>query len=113
MRLFLQKCSSASNGNSCLISASSVQLLDTLGCGHHGIVRRARWNDLPVAVKVLRTRHVIDEFVQETNAMQQLSHPFLVRLYGVVLGDPLMMVRTVQSLTRRPSTLHTLVVQGH
>ena len=33
-----------------------------------------------------------DDFVKEVNAMHILDHPNLIRLYGVVLTSPLMMV---------------------
>jgi len=33
-----------------------------------------------------------EDFVKEVNAMHILDHPNLIRLYGVVLTSPLMMV---------------------
>ena len=77
----------------------------TLGSGHYGIVREGRWNDVPVAVKILRPCHVIGDFVREANAMHQLSHPYLIRLYGTVLSDPLMLVTELASLGSLSSRL--------
>ena len=34
-----------------------------------------------------------NDLIHEINAMHQLSHPYLIRLYGIVLSDPLMMVQ--------------------
>ena len=36
-----------------------------------------------------------EDFVKEVNAMHSLDHPDLIRLYGVVLSSPLMMVNIV------------------
>lgn len=77
---------------SCLISASSIHLSNTLGSGHYGIVRQGLWNDIPVAVKILRGCNAISDFVREANAMHSLSHRYLIRLHGIVLSEPLMMV---------------------
>ena len=63
-----------------------------LGSGHYGIVREGRWNDVAVAVKVLRPCQLMGDFLREANAMHQLSHPSLLRLYGIVLSEPLMLV---------------------
>jgi activated CDC42 kinase 1 len=79
--------------NSCLISPSSLQLSTTLGSGHYGIVRQGEWNGLPVAVKILRGCNAVSDFVREANAMHLLSHRYLIRLHGIVLSEPLMMVR--------------------
>jgi activated CDC42 kinase 1 len=80
--------------NSCLISPSSLNLSNTLGSGHYGIVRQAEWNGLPVAVKILRGCNAVSDFVREANAMHLLSHRYLIRLHGIVLSEPLMMVKT-------------------
>lgn len=52
-----------------------------------------------VAVKVLKNDVLsqpgaFEDFVKEVNAMHILDHPNLIRLYGVVLTSPLMMVST-------------------
>jgi len=50
-----------------------------------------------VAVKILKNEVLsqpgaFEDFVKEVNAMHILDHPNLIRLYGVVLTSPLMMV---------------------
>ena len=50
-----------------------------------------------VAVKILRNDALaqpgaFEDFVKEVNAMHQLDHANLIRLYGIVLSTPLMMV---------------------
>ena len=65
---------------------------EILGTGHYGIVRRGQWNHLSVAVKTLRSERSMKDLIAEINAMHDLSHPYLIRLYGIVLSDRLMMV---------------------
>jgi len=48
-------------------------------------------------VKILKNEMLsqpgaFEDFVKEVNAMHILDHPNLIRLYGVVLTSPLMMV---------------------
>ena len=54
---------------------------------------------LNVAVKCLKpnqdeaTVMLQGEFIKEANAMSKLDHPNLIRLYGIVLTAPMMLVR--------------------
>ena len=55
---------------------------------------------MSVAVKILKNEMLsqpgaFEDFVKEVNAMHILDHPNLIRLYGVVLTSPLMMVSVV------------------
>ena len=55
---------------------------------------------MSVAVKILKNEMLsqpgaFEDFVKEVNAMHVLDHPNLIRLYGVVLTSPLMMVSVV------------------
>ena len=51
-----------------------------------------------VAVKLLKPSHdeatvlLQNEFIKEANAMSNLDHPNLIRLYGIVLTTPMMLV---------------------
>lgn len=53
---------------------------------------------LNVAVKCLRAwneqafQQMQMEFIKEANAMSLLDHPHIIRLYGVVLSAPMMLV---------------------
>uniref|UniRef100_A0A8C6KF41 Tyrosine kinase, non-receptor, 1 n=1 Tax=Nothobranchius furzeri TaxID=105023 RepID=A0A8C6KF41_NOTFU len=86
----------------CLIQDSELALGDKLGSGSFGVVRRGEWHSpsgrvVPVAVKSLRnsvSRHTntLTDFLQEVTIMQSLDHPNIIRLYGVVLTQPLKMV---------------------
>ncbi|KAB5579379.1 hypothetical protein PHYPO_G00194380 [Pangasianodon hypophthalmus] len=86
----------------CLIKDSELMFGDKLGSGSFGVVRKAEWHMptgqvLPVAVKTLRSSmsreaDLITDFLQEVTTMQSLDHPNIIRLYGVVLTQPLKMV---------------------
>lgn len=56
----------------------------------------SRSGSTQVAVKTLREEHSTPEkwkgFVHEVNMMLGLAHPCIVKLIGVCLGPPLMMV---------------------
>ncbi|XP_037944519.1 uncharacterized protein LOC119677308 isoform X2 [Teleopsis dalmanni] len=100
----------------CLIHEKDITLGIKLGDGSFGVVRRGEWNTapngkvLPVAVKVLKSDNltqpgIIDDFFREVQAMHALDHSNLVRLYGVVLSQPMMMIT---ELAERGSLLDTL-----
>lgn len=92
----------------CLIQDKDVTLSIKLGDGSFGVVRRGEWispsgRTLPVAVKVLKADaltqpNVIEDFVSEVQAMHTLDHHNLIRLYGVVLSQPMMMVTELAPL---------------
>ncbi|KYM94508.1 Activated CDC42 kinase 1 [Cyphomyrmex costatus] len=92
----------------CLIQDKDVTLSVKLGDGSFGVVRRGEWTSpsgrvLPVAVKVLKADaltqpNVIEDFISEVQAMHTLDHYNLIRLYGVVLSQPMMMVTELAPL---------------
>uniref|UniRef100_A0A3P9PFW8 non-specific protein-tyrosine kinase n=1 Tax=Poecilia reticulata TaxID=8081 RepID=A0A3P9PFW8_POERE len=85
-----------------LIQDSELILGEKLGSGSFGVVKRGEWHTptgrvLPVAVKSLRSSRstqadTLTDFLQEVTTMQSLDHPNIIRLYGVVLTQPLKMV---------------------
>ncbi|KAH8293943.1 hypothetical protein KR054_006777 [Drosophila jambulina] len=100
----------------CLIHEKDITLGLKLGDGSFGVVRRGEWSAspagkvIPVAVKVLKSDNltqpgIIDDFFREVQAMHALDHSNLVRLYGVVLSQPMMMIT---ELAERGSLLDTL-----
>ncbi|XP_028330023.1 non-receptor tyrosine-protein kinase TNK1 isoform X2 [Gouania willdenowi] len=86
----------------CLIQDSELVLGEKLGSGSFGVVKRGEWHTLSgrvlsVAVKSLRSSmsrqtDTLKDFLQEVTTMQSLDHPNIIRLYGVVLTQPLKMV---------------------
>ncbi|XP_058457403.1 activated Cdc42 kinase Ack [Malaya genurostris] len=99
----------------CLIHEKDITMSIKLGDGSFGVVRRGEWRApggqiVPVAVKVLKADTltqpgVIEDFFKEVQAMHALNHPNLVRLHGVVLSQPMMMVT---ELAANGSLLDTL-----
>lgn len=97
-----------SDFTSCLIEESKITLSVKLGDGSFGVVRRGEWSSphgkiIPVAVKVLKADAlaqpgVFEDFIKEVQAMHVLSHKNLIRLYGVVLSQPMMMVTELAAL---------------
>ncbi|KAI9516769.1 hypothetical protein NQZ68_013827 [Dissostichus eleginoides] len=91
----------------CLIRESELQLFERLGDGTFGVVRRGEWTGpngrvLSVAVKCLKASVLdsdgLDDFIREVNAMHSLSHQNLIRLYGIVLTQPMKMVAELAPL---------------
>ncbi|XP_023653340.2 non-receptor tyrosine-protein kinase TNK1 isoform X1 [Paramormyrops kingsleyae] len=99
----------------CLIQDSELLLAEKLGSGSFGVVRKGKWQMpngliLPVAVKSLKTgpseqADTLSDFMQEVTIMQTLDHPNLIRLYGVVLTQPLKMVTELAPLGSLYDTL--------
>ncbi|XP_037832454.1 non-receptor tyrosine-protein kinase TNK1 isoform X2 [Kryptolebias marmoratus] len=91
-----------------LIQDSELILGEKLGSGSFGVVKRGEWHTptgrvLPVAVKSLRSSmskqtETLTDFLQEVTTMQSLDHPNIIRLYGVVLTQPLKMVTELAPL---------------
>uniref|UniRef100_T1K7B8 non-specific protein-tyrosine kinase n=1 Tax=Tetranychus urticae TaxID=32264 RepID=T1K7B8_TETUR len=87
-----------------LINERDLELTNTkLGDGSFGVVWKAIWT-VPdtkrtqyVAAKVLKEKvisqqAIIEDFIKEVNSMHLLNHPNLIRLYGIVLSLPMMMI---------------------
>lgn len=94
----------------CLIDASDIKLGPKLGDGSFGYVTRGDWTVQPsgqttqVAVKVLKQElmssqpEILNDFIKEVNSMHKLNHKNLIKLYGVVLSTPMMMVTELAPL---------------
>ncbi|XP_040197936.1 activated CDC42 kinase 1-like [Rana temporaria] len=101
----------------CLINDRDLHLSEHLGDGCFGVVRKGEWRisserTVKVAVKTLRADAsydpaVLQDFLQEVNAMYALDHPHLIRLYGVVLTQPMKMVTELAPLGSLLSHLHS------
>ncbi|KAG9274243.1 non-receptor tyrosine-protein kinase TNK1 [Astyanax mexicanus] len=92
----------------CLIQDNELVFGERLGSGSFGVVKKAEWHTptgrvVPVAVKSLRNSmsrepNTVTDFLQEVTTMQSLDHPNIIRLYGVVLTQPLKMVTELAPL---------------
>lgn len=98
-----------------LIQRSSLRLGPSLGEGEFGSVLQGLWSgdqgEVSVAVKILREEQMggREGFSREVGVMVGLRHPCIVRLLGICLGPPLMMV---QELVPLGSLQRFLVEQG-
>ncbi|XP_021702037.1 tyrosine-protein kinase Btk29A isoform X1 [Aedes aegypti] len=67
------------------IHPSELMILEELGSGQFGVVRRAKWRgSIDTAVKMMKVGTMSeDDFIEEAKVMTKLQHPNLVQLYGV------------------------------
>ena len=67
------------------IDPTELTLLEELGSGQFGVVRRGRWKGaIDVAVKMMKEGTMSeDDFIDEAKVMTRLQHVNLVQLYGV------------------------------
>ncbi|XP_008059094.2 non-receptor tyrosine-protein kinase TNK1 isoform X1 [Carlito syrichta] len=101
-------------GLKCLIPEDAVCRGELLGSGCFGVVHRGLWTlpsgqSVPVAVKSLQVGPKgpvgteLGDFLREVSVMMNLEHPHVLRLHGLVLGQPLQMVMELAPL----GSLHT------
>ncbi|KAH0511509.1 non-receptor tyrosine-protein kinase TNK1 isoform X1 [Microtus ochrogaster] len=92
-----------------LIPEGAVCRGELLGSGCFGVVHRGLWTlpsgqSIPVAVKSLRVGPEgpmgteLGDFLREVSVMMKLEHPHVLRLHGLVLGQPLQMVMELAPL---------------
>ncbi|XP_037915667.1 tyrosine-protein kinase Btk29A isoform X3 [Hermetia illucens] len=67
------------------IHPSELMLLEELGSGQFGVVRRGKWRGcIDTAVKMMKEGTMSeDDFIEEAKVMTKLQHQNLVQLYGV------------------------------
>lgn len=67
------------------IHPSELCILEELGSGQFGVVRRAKWRgSIDTAVKMMKVGTMSeDDFIEEAKVMTKLQHQNLVQLYGV------------------------------
>ncbi|KAI6191231.1 Non-specific protein-tyrosine kinase [Aphelenchoides bicaudatus] len=91
---------SPASATPCLISRDDVKLMETLGQGGFATVKRGIWQrsgslvKVDCAVKVLNqlSEQAVDDLHAEIKHMQKLKHHNVIQLYGIVFGEPTMLV---------------------
>lgn len=84
-----------------MIPRESLELAQELGVGEFGSVLKGVWTSpdgerISVALKTLhqdKLQQGEKEFLREARVMSQLNHPCIVRLLGVCLGPPMILVQ--------------------
>uniref|UniRef100_A0A8D0GQ13 Tyrosine-protein kinase n=1 Tax=Sphenodon punctatus TaxID=8508 RepID=A0A8D0GQ13_SPHPU len=72
-----------------VINPCELTLVQQIGSGQFGVIHLGHWlEQTKVAVKTIREGAMSEEdFIEEAQVMMKLSHPKLVQLYGVCLGQ--------------------------
>ena len=63
-------------------------LFQVVGRGAFGVVSRARWKNIDVAVKLIETESEKKAFMTELKQLSRVSHPNIVDLYGACTIQP-------------------------
>jgi len=94
------------NKQQTIINRDSLELGKELGQGEFGSVLMGVWVDpvgerVPVALKTLHEDKLTQgeqEFLREARVMSNLNHPCIVRLLGVCLGPPMILVQELVTM---------------
>jgi len=92
--------------NQTMITMESLKKEGEIGQGEFGAVFKGVWinsdgKQIPVAMKTLHHEKFTQgekEFLREARVMSQLDHPCIVRLLGVCLGPPMILVQELVSM---------------
>ncbi|XP_066920050.1 tyrosine-protein kinase HTK16-like [Clytia hemisphaerica] len=96
----------SNNAQQTVIQKDSLELGQELGVGEFGSVLKGVWKSpsgekISVALKTLHKDKLLQgekEFLREARVMSQLDHPCIVRLLGVCLGPPMILVQELVTM---------------
>ena len=88
------------------IDKNSIHFLQVLDRGSFGTVSLAVWNGENVAVKVFDTHEEKDAFKTEVDVLANVSHPNIIELYGMVVGETCMIVMELATQNSLYNLLH-------
>lgn len=71
------------------VDANEITLLQVVGKGSFGTVRKGKWKDKDVAVKVIETEQEKNAFLVEVRQLSRVCHPNIVKFYGASTGPPM------------------------
>ena len=111
---FLDDCERSAH---CCINRKDLKLIKVVGRGTYGSVFEAKWNDIPVAVKIMNvhdsqvasreeSRKYIQSFEKEVELLSEFRHANIVQLFGYSLVSPHiyivqeLMAKNLSELTR-------------
>ncbi|ELU03623.1 hypothetical protein CAPTEDRAFT_17809 [Capitella teleta] len=74
------------------IDYHELQFFEVVGRGAFGVVSRARWKEINVAVKLIETESEKKAFITELKQLSRVNHPNIVKLYGACTKQPVCLV---------------------
>ena len=67
-------------------------ILKIVGRGAFGVVSRARWREIDVAVKLIETESEKKAFITELKQLSRVGHNNIVKLYGASTKHPVSII---------------------
>ncbi|KAK6626497.1 Mitogen-activated protein kinase kinase kinase 7 [Polyplax serrata] len=74
------------------INYNEIELFEVVGKGSFGVVRKGKWRGMFVAIKHIDGAEEKKAFATEKNQLSRVSHPNIVRLFGVCTKNPVCLV---------------------
>ncbi|GFS32022.1 mitogen-activated protein kinase kinase kinase 7 [Nephila pilipes] len=63
-----------------------------VGKGSFGTVKKGKWRNLDVAIKIIETEQEKNAFIVEVQQLSRVNHPNIVKLYGACTKTPVCLV---------------------
>lgn len=74
------------------IDYNELEFIEIVGRGAFGVVSRARWRSIDVAVKLIETESEKKAFITELKQLSRVNHVNIVKLYGACTKQPVCLV---------------------
>ncbi|XP_015922325.1 mitogen-activated protein kinase kinase kinase 7 [Parasteatoda tepidariorum] len=74
------------------IDFREIKLQGVVGKGSFGTVRKGKWRNLVVAIKMIETEQEKKAFIVEVQQLSRVNHPNIVKLYGACTKTPVCLV---------------------
>ncbi|CAL1279895.1 unnamed protein product [Larinioides sclopetarius] len=71
------------------IDFREIKLQRVVGKGSFGTVKKGKWRNLDVAIKIIETEQEKNAFIVEVQQLSRVNHPNIVKLYGACTKTPL------------------------
>ncbi|KAF8774789.1 Mitogen-activated protein kinase kinase kinase like protein [Argiope bruennichi] len=74
------------------IDFREIKLQGVVGKGSFGTVKKGKWRNLDVAIKMIETEQEKIAFIVEVQQLSRVNHPNIVKLYGACTKTPVCLV---------------------
>ncbi|GFS32021.1 mitogen-activated protein kinase kinase kinase 7 [Nephila pilipes] len=74
------------------IDFREIKLQGVVGKGSFGTVKKGKWRNLDVAIKIIETEQEKNAFIVEVQQLSRVNHPNIVKLYGACTKTPVCLV---------------------